>query len=101
MNNENFGNIQGCLVYYDDLVVFGGCLGSHDRALNNVLERARQYRVNEVKYLGNTFNKEMQPDDDKIEAIIELEEPKNKKELQRMLGMINYLRSLIPNLSSV
>lgn len=113
LNNKNFGDIQGCLVYFDDLLIYGDCPESHDRALNNVIQRARQlnvkfnsakiqYRVNEVKYLGNKFNNEgMQPDEEKIQAILGLKEPKNKKELQKILGMINYLRSYIPKLSTL
>lgn len=38
-----------------------------------------QYRLSEKNFLGNKFNKEdIQPDDDKIKAIVKLEEPNNK-----------------------
>lgn len=43
----------------------------------------------------------MKPDDYKIEAIKNLKNPQNKKELQSILGAINYLRGFIPNLSEV
>ena len=43
----------------------------------------------------------MLPDPAKIEAIKSLDIPKNKNDLQRLLGMVNYLRNFIPNLSSI
>ena len=39
------------------------------------------------------------PDDRKVEAIKNMPFPENKKELQRFLGMINYLGKFIPNFS--
>lgn len=43
----------------------------------------------------------MFPDPEKIEVIRQFPEPENKKNLQKMLGMINYLRQFIPNLSEI
>lgn len=43
----------------------------------------------------------MKPDDNRITAIKELKIPSNKKELQQILGVINYLRQFIPNLSEI
>ena len=39
------------------------------------------------------------PDDRKVEAIKNVSFPESKKELQRFLGMINYLGKFVPNLS--
>lgn len=39
----------------------------------------------------------MKPDMDRVKAIQCLENPKNQKELQRILGVLNYLRKFIPN----
>ncbi|XP_035209444.1 uncharacterized mitochondrial protein AtMg00860-like [Stegodyphus dumicola] len=41
----------------------------------------------------------MRPDPDRIKAITELQEPRNKHELQRVLGMCNYLRKFVPHFS--
>lgn len=43
----------------------------------------------------------MTPDPERIKAINELSEPINKKQLQSFLGMVNYLRNFIPNLSEM
>ena len=52
--------------------------------------------------MGQIFTSNgMMIDPDRIRAIINLKEPQNKKELQSILGMINYLRKYIPNLAEV
>lgn len=43
----------------------------------------------------------MRPDYDHITAIRELSIPTNKKELWRILGIINYIRQFIPNSSKL
>ena len=40
------------------------------------------------------------PDDEKVKAITNLPSPKCVKDLQRFLGMINYLGAYIPNLAA-
>lgn len=52
--------------------------------------------------MGHIFNSQgMRPDEEKIRAITQLKEPTNKVELQRIMGMINYLRNFIPNLANI
>lgn len=113
INQQNFGDIEGVVVYFDDLLISGTTKEQHDIVLNQVINRAKQlnvkfnknkiqYQTSEVKYLGHIFNEQgMKPDSEKIRAIVELKAPKSKVELQRILGLINYLRSFIPNLASV
>lgn len=43
----------------------------------------------------------MKHDNDRINVIRELALPNNKKELQRILGIINYVRQFIPNLAEL
>lgn len=40
-------------------------------------------------------------DEDRVKAILELKSPINLKELQSVLGMINYLRAFIPNMADI
>lgn len=61
-----------------------------------------QYYKNEVIYLGLLFTEnDIRPDNDRITAITELTIPSNKKELQRILGIINYVRQFIPSISKI
>ncbi|KAJ3655671.1 hypothetical protein Zmor_014792 [Zophobas morio] len=113
LNTNNFGDIEGVSVYIDDLLIAGETEEEHDAILNKVIDRARklnikfnqskvQYRKSQVKYLGHLFSKDgMQPDPDRIKSIIQLKEPKNKKDLQKVLGMFNYFRNFLPNLSEI
>ena len=56
--------------------------------------------MTELDFLGHTLSENgIEPNFCKIEAIIEMPNPSNVKELQRFLGMINYLGKFIPNLS--
>ncbi|GFU92980.1 retrovirus-related Pol polyprotein from transposon 17.6 [Trichonephila clavipes] len=86
---------------------------SHDAIMSRVLERAKllnikfnpgklQYRVSEVKYVGQIISKSgIKPDPDHIRAIVEMPTPKSKTEVRRLLGMMNYPSKFIPNVSKV
>ena len=74
-----------------------------------VFERLDKYHVTlngtkchilrqEVGYLGYTLTAEgIKPQAKKIQAIQQIAIPRNKKELRRFLGMINYYRDMLPN----
>lgn len=111
MNTKIFGDIEGTMIYFDDLIVAGKDEEEHDSILTKVMDRARkynvkfnsaklQYRQEHVKYVGLIINKEgISVNPDHIKAIVNLEEPKNVKQLQKFLGMCNYLSKFIPQYS--
>ena len=113
MIDDEFSGIPGALAVHDDIIIAGATIEEHDRALSKVLQRAReknikfnkkkmQLRVNKVKYLGNIVSAEgFQPDPEKIRAIIEIPQPQCRQDLQRLLGMVNYLSQYIPNMSEI
>lgn len=54
-----------------------------------------------MKFLGHVFDKNGQNvDEDKVKAIINLSTPRNIQDLQRFLGMLNFLNTFIDNLAS-
>lgn len=56
--------------------------------------------LSEIKFIGHVFDKNgVRPDKDKINSILEMSIPENVTELQRFLGMVNYLGGFIENLS--
>ena len=58
--------------------------------------------MTELIFLGHIISKDgIKPDPKKINAITNMPIPTNKTELQRFLGMINYLEKFVPNLSQV
>lgn len=56
--------------------------------------------VPEVSYFGHRLTQEgIKPDPQKVEAIKEMAPPKNRAELETILGMVNYLSKFAPSLS--
>ena len=108
---ELFDDIELCEVIADDLMVWGRDNEEHDQRLRKVLDRAREVqlklnkkkckiRVKEVSYIGHIFTDEgVKPDKEKVQAILMMPEPSTKPELQRFIGMIQYLAKFIPDLS--
>lgn len=108
-----FEDIPGVVVYFDDLCIAANSKEENDSILRKVLDRARslnirfnfnkfQYCMPEIKYLGVVFSEVgMLPDPEKVKVIKALNNPNNKTELQSLLGMVNFLRVFIPNLSQV
>lgn len=106
-----FGDLEGVLIFIDDILVHGPNESVHNERLHKVMQRARQvnlkfnkskckFLVSEVCFLGYVFNKDgARVDQEKVKAILEMPTPTNVKELQRILGMINYLGPFIKNLS--
>jgi len=108
-----FGHIKNVSVYFDDILISATTKAEHDEIVNEVIQQARklnikfnpkklQLRVTKVKFLGFIFDeKGVHPDPDRIQSIQNLKEPTNIKELQSILGMVNYLRDFIPNMSEI
>ena len=52
--------------------------------------------------MGHKITSEgLKPDPEKVEAILQMSTPKEKKDLQRFLGMVQYLAKFIPHLSEI
>lgn len=98
-----------CLVYLDDLIIFSRTETEHMKNLTKVFERLRQVNLKvhpgkshfmqqSVIFLGFKIDKNgIMVDPAKYEAIEKYPAPKNKKELQRFLGMANFYRQFIRN----
>lgn len=112
--NENaFGDIPGVIIYCDDMLICAETEVEHDAILTKVFERAKlcnvrfnknkfQYKLKEVKYFGHIFSADgMKIDPSRVEAIVNIKSPINKKELQIFLGMVNYLRQFVPNIANI
>ncbi len=111
MVDDNFSGIPRTVAIHDDIIIGGLDEEDHDKNLKSVLERARaagikfnakkiQFRIPEVKFMGEIVSKNgFSPDPDRISAIKDLPKPNNVKELQRFLGIINFLSKYIPNMS--
>ncbi|XP_075507377.1 uncharacterized protein LOC142544201 [Primulina tabacum] len=98
-------------VYIDDIVVKSKQAVDHIEHLRKSFQRMRQHelKLNPLKcafgvkagnFLGFlVHHRGVEVDKNKAKAIMEENPPRNKKELQRFLGQVNYLRRFISNLS--
>ncbi|GFV16547.1 hypothetical protein TNCV_4417361 [Trichonephila clavipes] len=114
-NQKLFRDIERVEIYFDDISLLQDVMRihSHDTIMSRVLERAKflniqfnpdklQYRVSEVKYVGQIISKSgIKSDPIHIKAIAEMPTPKSKTEVKRLLGMMNFLLKFITNVSTV
>ncbi|XP_047987077.1 uncharacterized protein K02A2.6-like isoform X1 [Leguminivora glycinivorella] len=110
--SDIFSDLPGVLIFVDDILVFGSNQKEHNERLENVFRKAREVNLkfnkskcmfdkSEITYVGHVFNRNgISADKSKVEAIVKMPRPENVKDLQRFLGMVNYLGSYIPNLAN-
>jgi hypothetical protein len=111
--SQIFSYIDGCSTIADDILIYGRNQEEHDQRLSAVIARAQEVNLrfnrqkckfsqSEVNFVGHVFGPDgLKPSQSKVRAIIEMKSPESKKDLQRFLGMINYLGKFIPSMSTV
>ena len=99
-----FESETGVKVFMGDIVVWGRTREEHDARLKRALATVRRsglklnekkcvFVVTEFTYLGE------KPDPDKVAGICNMPVPTTKEEVQRALGMVNYMAKFVPNLA--
>ena len=110
-------DLEGVLAITDGILVYGigesysDAVKDHDMKLMCLLERCRQVglklnvekmklRQTEVKYMGHMFTAHgLRADPDKIKAVLNIPAPGDRKGVQRILGLVNYLQRFAPKLA--
>ena len=114
MNNVLTG-MQGikCLVYLDDIVIFGSSLTEHNVKLKSVFSRLREHNLKlqpnkcsflrkEIAYLGHVISEDgIKPDPKKTDAVQNFPTPKTPKHIKSFMGLASYYRKFIPNFSEI
>ena len=105
--------LTGCVNLQDDIIIWGRTQEEHDKNLEKVMDRILEsglklnkkkcvFGTTEMTFLGHIVSADgVKPDPEKIKAIVDMNVPKAVNELQRFLGMINYVGKFIPNLAEI
>ena len=100
-----------CLVYLDDVIVFGKTWDEVITNLRDVFRRLIQAGLRlkpskcflfrkRVQYLGHVVSDQgVAPDPNKIDAVLRWHSPQNLKELRAFLGLAGYYRRFVENFS--
>ncbi|KAG0433987.1 Retrovirus-related Pol polyprotein from transposon 17.6, partial [Dictyocoela muelleri] len=108
--NMIFNDTENVLAYMDDILIYTNTVDQHKRVLKEVFEKMKDHNVSinfdkskffktEIEFLGHRIDKNgITPCLSKLESY-ENFRPRSKKQLQRLLGFINWFRAFVPNLS--
>ena len=110
---QALAGLQGVVAYIDDILVFGKTEDQHDQCLRAVLERLQehdfrlaldkcQFRVEQVTFLGHLIGVDgVRPDPKNLKGIEECREPANPREVMTFLGMVDFYRDFIEDVTSL
>lgn len=111
---EVLAGLEGVIHLADDILIVGRTREEHDARLEATLSRLRDHRVTlnskkcdfatqRTKFLGYIIDAEsgIQPDPEKVAAIVQMPQPKSPEDVYRFLGMVNYQLKFLDHLSSL
>lgn len=102
-----------CLVYLDDIIIFGSTIQEHNQNLATVLQRLKdlglkiqpdkcEFLKPELEYLGHVVTAEgIKPNLEKIECVKNFKIPKTPTNIKSFLGLAGYYRKFIKNFSKI
>ena len=107
--------IPGVFVIADNILL-AGCVettadaeADHDIKMAQLLDNniklhkdKLHWKCSEVAYMGHLITAEgLKPDPAKLEAIAQMPQPDEKKAVQRLMGMVNYLQKFAIGMSNI
>ncbi|UYV71446.1 hypothetical protein LAZ67_8003250 [Cordylochernes scorpioides] len=105
---DGFQNIT----YVDDLLIYADTIQEHNKKIKGILEKAKEKNIKfdltkaqicltKVRFLGHLISQNgIDPEPNKNDKLITFKRPEDKKSLQRIMGLYNYLGKFIPNLAA-
>jgi len=106
-----FRDLDFVFVYIDDILIASSSHDEHVEHLHTVFKRLAEhdikikaskcvFGVSKLDFLSHTISEEgITPSSEKIDAIRSYPTPMSVKQLQRIIGMINYYHRFIPHVS--
>ena len=106
-------NWKKCVIFMDDILVFGKTIRDHNENLESVLKVLKDSNLKvmpakcgflkkEIHFLGHVISSEgVKTDPRKTEAMKTMAEPVNAKQLRTFLGMCSYYRKFIKDFSKI
>ena len=96
----------------DDLIVTGENDEQHARNLYKTLKKFEESGAKfkkskcvimqpKIEYFAFVLDRGIHPSPAKVQAILGVRDPHNRSELQSFLGLVNYYRKFIPNMSTL
>ena len=99
-------------VYLDDIFIYSDSVKEHEEHLQTVFERLRenhlylkwkkcQLYAKEIECLGHIIDDNgIHTDTDKMDRIRNWRTPRNYNEVQRFVGLVNYVSNFLPNVTT-
>ncbi|MCP4117090.1 MAG: hypothetical protein GY737_17180, partial [Desulfobacteraceae bacterium] len=103
--------IENILVYLDDILVYTKTVGDHLKVLRRVFEKLSAAEIklklpkctllhHRLEYLGHILSTEgLSPNPTYIEKCLRTPKPQSRKDLQRFVGILNWVAIYVPLLS--
>ena len=104
---------KGAANIADDVIVHGRGVKEHDENLFAVLNRLKEcgltlnggkckFRLPRLTFYGHDLGKQgITPSEEKIDAIVNAQSPKNATEVRSFLGLVQYSAKFLPNFAEV
>jgi len=106
-------SIDCTVSYFDDILIFTETWNEHLTILRQVLDTLFRHGLTakpsktaigfqEIDFLGHVVREgKQEPQSDKVDKILSLSQPTTKKQVQSLMGMLNYYSKFIPNFASL
>ncbi|KAG0441660.1 Retrovirus-related Pol polyprotein from transposon opus [Dictyocoela muelleri] len=109
---EKLSDIKNITIFVDDILVFSKNNDDHIKTLHTLFNRLSENNIlvnfdktelmkSKITYLGFEISENViKPDTKRITCLPPWNKPRTKRQIQKLLGEINWYRKFIPNLSS-